>query len=317
MEKLNTVEEILFEIARTLEFCRNDPTFPGSIAYKTAATGYIKARCMRRGIEMELIEWKGGEKEVVGGDWYEIPALLLDLSKRIEAKHGRVKSFAGQFSPHNVLTLQAKGPDGVLGEWSLVFSAEEAAKARQEPLELVAQADDVSGIPVGIVGGLQDLNGWLRNRLFPLKPKAAIPVKFWKISDPVVLWSALQYLYGYLLKPYDYDDSALPPLPAGYTTVCTIFHAFEEIDNEGVETAIENLGSEYCDALVAELRRVGLAQLGDSFNMAWKAHPEGTKPDSTAFDAIVTKLHEEIDDEVTLDAIHRYVGGHAQLFERE
>ena len=316
MDERRTIEGILFEIARTLDFCRSEPGFPESIRYKTGATAFFKARCRQRGIDLELIEWKGGAKQVVGGDWYEIPTLLLDLSKLLEKSHGRVKSFAGQFSPENLLTLQTNGADGPLGEWSLQLSPTDAARARQESPELVALADDVAGIPAGIVGALQELNEWLRNRLFPLKPKATIPVKFWRIADPVVLWSALQYLYGYLLKPYGYDESALPPLPAGYTTVCTIFHAFEEIDNEGTETAIDNLGADYCDALVAELQRVGLIELGDSFRAAWRTHSEGVQPDAAAFGDIVTKLHQQIEDEVTLDAIFRYVSGHAALFEQ-
>jgi hypothetical protein len=130
-----------------------------------------------------------------------------------------------------------------------------------------------------------------------------------------VLWSALQYLYGYLLKPYGYDESAIPPLPAGYTTVCTIFHTFEEIDNEGTETAIENLGADYCDGLATELGRVGLAELGDLFRAAWRTHPLSAAADSVAFEDLITKLHEQIEGDVTLDAIYRYVSGHPQLFE--
>ena len=312
----HTIEDILFEIARTLDYCRTEPAFPESAGYKIGATAYIKAKRVGRRMGMDLLEWKGGKMEVVGGDWFELPTLLLDLSRLLEPAYGRVKSFTGQFNPQNVLTLQAKGAGGVLGEWSFAFTAEEAAKVPRESPEHIAQADDVAGIPEGIVGALRKLNDRLRNSLFPLKPKAAIPIKFWKISDTVVLWSALQYLYGHILEPYGYDDAAVPPLPAGYTTVCTIFHAFEEIDNEGTETAIENLGADYCDALVAELRRVGLVGLGDLFRQAWRAHPDGAKPDAAAFENIVEKLHEAIEDDATVDAVFGYVSGHAELFER-
>src|SRR5262249_22168632 len=129
MDKSNTIDGILFEIARTLDFCRAEPSFPESIRYKTGATAFINALCNQRGIEMELIEWKGGEKQVIGGDWYEIPTLLLDLSKLLTRTHGRVKSFTGQFNPHNVLSLQARGDGSVLGEWSFAFSPEQAAEA--------------------------------------------------------------------------------------------------------------------------------------------------------------------------------------------
>jgi hypothetical protein len=175
----------------------------------------------------------------------------------------------------------------------------------------------VSGIPEGIVGALRELNDWLRTRLFPLKPKTAIPVKFWKTTDPIVLWSALQYLHGHLLKPYDYDESALPALPEGYTTVCTIFRTFEEIDNEGTGTAIENLGADYCGALVTELHRVGLADLSDLFRAAWRAHPDGAKPDAVAFESITGKLHDAIEDDTTLNTIFRYVSGHTRSFEEQ
>lgn len=315
MSAPDTVEGILFEIARTLDYCRTEPAFPESAGYKIGATAYLKAKCAGRQMDMGLLEWKGGKMEVHGGDWYEIPLHLLNLSKILEPTHGHVKSFIGRFDPHNVLTLQAKGSGGLLGEWSFAFSAEEAAKVPQESPELIAQADDASGIPEGAIVGLRTLNDWLRNSLFPLKLKSALPIKFWKMSDPVVLWSALQYLYGHLLEPYGYDDAAVPPLPPGYTTVCTIFHAFEEIDNEGTRTAIDNLGADYGEALAAELRRVDLAGLGELFRTAWRVHPDGAKPDAAAFENIIEKLHEAIEGEVTLDAICRYVSSHADLFE--
>ena len=192
MSAPDTIDAILFEIARTLDYCRTEPAFPESVGYKIGATAYLKARCKGRLMDMDLLEWKGGKMEVHGGDWYEIPQHLLNLSKILEPTHGRVKSFTGRFDPHNVLTLQAKGSGGVLGEWSFAFSAEEAAKVPRESVELIAAADDVSGIPEGAIVGLRTLNDWLRNSLFPLKPKSAVPIKFWTMSDPVVRWPALQ-----------------------------------------------------------------------------------------------------------------------------
>lgn len=316
MGKPTTIDELLFEIARTLAYCRVEPAFPESTAYKIGATAYIKAKPAGRLMDMHPVQWKGGKREVCGGDWYEIPLHLLKLSRLLEATHGPVKSLTGEFSPDDVLTLRAKGAGGVLGEWSLAYSAEAGAKAQQESPESLAQANDVSGIPQEIVGALRELNDWLRDRLFPLKPKASIPVKFWRIAEPEVLWEALQYLHGHLLKAFDYDESALPPLPAGYATVCTIFHVFEEIDNEGTETAIENLGAEYCDSLVEELRRVGLDELAELFRTAWTTHPEGRQPDAAAFEAVIDRLHEEIESEATLQAIDRYVSRHSQLFEQ-
>jgi hypothetical protein len=105
-------------------------------------------------------------------------------------------------------------------------------------------------------------------------------------------------------------------LPEGYITACTIFRAFEEIDNEGVETALENLGAEYCAALESELRRVGIAELGETFRIAWRSHPEGAQPDAVAFAEISSKLHEQIEDDATLQAIFRYMSGNARLFEQ-
>lgn len=313
MAKPDTIDGILFEIARTLDFCRTD--FPGSARYKSGATAHLRARREGRWFAPE-IQWKGGEMEVRGGDWYEIPTLLLDLSRLVEAGQGPVKSFTGQFSPQDVLTLQAKGAHGLLGEWSLAFSKESTGNAQHSP-ELLAQADDVSGIPEGIVGALQDLNDWLRNRLFPLKPKVEVPVKFWNAPEPVVMWSALQYLYGYLLKPYDYDATALPALPEGYTTACTIFEMFEQIENEGLETAIENLGADYRDALVAELRRVGATELGDLFRAAWNTHPGSTKADAKAFALTEARIDQAIEDEATLDVICAYFSRRADLFEQQ
>ncbi len=311
----SSVDGILSEIARTLDFCRRDPAFPDTHRHTSHATGHIKARLKSGRVDMELIEWKGGELAVVGGDWYEIPSLLLSLSRLVEATHGPVKSFTGQFSPQDVLTLQAKGAGSVIGEWSFAFSADAAAKARQESPQALAAADDVSGAPAAIVPALHSLNDFLRDRLFPLKPKADIPVRFWKIADPVVLWTALQYLYGHLLALVDYDESALPPLPDGYTTVCTIFHAFEEIDNEGVETALDNLGADYREPLAAQLRGIGLDELASAFERAWATHPESANPDAKAFDATIDRLHELIEDDATLQAVHRYVAGHADAFE--
>jgi hypothetical protein len=311
----DAIERILFEIARTLDFCRNDPAFPESATHKEHATAHIEARRSGGRIEMDLIEWKGGPLDVVGGDWYEIPSLLLDLSRLLESTRGPVRRFAGRFSPRNVLTLHAKGAGGILGEWSFELSAEAAAQARRESPELVALADDVSGIPAGAVEALRDLNGFVRDRLFPLRPRAAIPVRFWRTADPVVLWSAAQHLYGHLLARHDYDASALPPLPDGYTTICTIFHAFDQIDCEGLETAIDNLGPDYRDALVARLRLIGLDALGDSFAQAWATHPAGASAEATAFDAIAQRLESQIDDEATLQAIHRHVADHAGSFE--
>lgn len=129
-------------------------------------------------------------------------------------------------------------------------------------------------------------------------------------------WSALQYLYSSLLAPFGYDDAALPPLPPDYTTVCTVFHMFEQIDNEGFETAIENLGEDYRDPLVAEFNRIGLPTLGDLFHRAWLAHPAGGKPNAKAFKNVTAKLGELIDDDATLDAIHSYVSNNARLFEQ-
>lgn len=315
MARPSRVDEVLFEIARTLDFCRNDPAFPGSHRHRACATGHVEARLEGGRVEMELIEWKGGERDVVGGDWYEIPSLLLSLSRLIEATHGAVTSFTGQFSAQDVLTLQARGTRGVLGEWSLAFRADDAEKARQESPEASTETDEVCGIPAAIVPALRTLNDFLRERLFPLKPKAELPIRFWKIADPVVLWTALQYLYGHLLAIVDDDESALPPLPDGYATVCTIFHAFEQIDNEGVETAIGNLGPDYRDPLVAQLRGIGLDALADAFARAWAAHPTSANADADAFDAAADRLHEWIEADATLEAIHRYVAGHAEAFE--
>jgi hypothetical protein len=307
------IESILFEIARTMDYVRHDPLFPESQDCRAGATGHIKAKPAGRLMDMDLIEWKGGTLTVIGGDWYEIPSLLLEFAKLLAKTHGPVKSFRGQFSPQNVLTLQARGKAGVLGEWILAYTP----KARNESPELLQQADDVSGVPECIVGALRELNDRLRNRLFPLKPKAGIPVKFWNIADPVVQWTAMQHLYLELLRPFGYDDAAVPPLPKGYETICKIFHAFEEIDNEGFETAIENLGSDYRDPLVAELHRVGLPALADLFHNAWLAHPEGPQPDAMAFETITATLGKLIDeDESTLDAIHRYVASNGRLFEQ-
>ena len=307
------IEGILFEIARTMDYLRHDSLFPESQGYKAQATGYIKAKPIGRLMDMELIEWKGDRMLVVGGDWYEIPSLLLELSNLLAKTHGSVKSFTGQYSPQNVLTLQAKGKGGVLGEWTLAYTSKE----RKESPELVKQADDLVGVPESIVGALRKLNDRLRKRLFPLKPKAAIPVKFWNIADPAVQWTALQYLYLELLQSFGYGATAVPTLPQGYTTVCTIFHMFEEIDNEGFETAIENLGWDYRDPLVAEFYRVGLQVLGDLFYEAWLAHPKGAQPNAKAFKTTTAKLAKLIDDnDATLDTIHRYVGANARLFEQ-
>lgn len=220
MARPSRVDEVLFEIARTLDFCRNDPAFPGSHRHRAHATGHVEARL------------EGG-----------------------------------------------------------------------------------GGIPAVIVPALRTLNDFLRGRLFLLKPKAELPIRFWKIADPVVLWTALQYLYGHLLAIVDDDESALPPLPAGYATVCTIFHAFEQIDNEGVETAIGNLCPDCRDPLVAQLRGIGLDALADAFARAWATHPTGANADADAFDAAADRLHEWIEADATLQAIHRYVAGHAEAFE--
>jgi len=134
----HTIEDTLFEIARTLDYCRTEPAFPESAGYKIGATAYIKAKRVGRRMGMDLLEWKGGKMEVVGGDWFELPTLLLDLSRLLEPAYGRVKSFTGQFNPQNVLTLQAKGAGGVLGEWSFAFTAEEAAKVPRESPERLA-----------------------------------------------------------------------------------------------------------------------------------------------------------------------------------
>ena len=312
-QKPEIIEGILSEIARTMDYVRHDPLFPESQGYMAEATGYIRAKPAGRRMDMELIEWKGGKKHVVGGDWYEIPSLLLGLSELLAEKHGSVKSFSGQFSPRNVLTLQAKGKNGLLGEWTFAYTP----KVQMESPELIKLADDVTGIPEFIVDALRELNDRLRTRLFPLKPKAEIPVKFWNITDPVVQWTALQHLYLELIRPFGYDAAAVPPLPEGYETVCTIFHAFEEIDNEGFETAIENLGWSYCDPLVAELDRVGLPAIGALFHQAWQAHPEGTRPDAKVFKATTAQLGKLIDaDDATLNAIHHYVSANAKLFEQ-
>lgn len=128
----SSVDGILLEIARTLDFCRRDPAFPDAYRHKAAATGHVKARLKSGRVDMELVEWKGGELAVGGGDWYEIPSLLLALSRLIEATRGPVKSFARQFSPQDVLTLQAKSAHGVIGKWSLASRADDAAQARPE-----------------------------------------------------------------------------------------------------------------------------------------------------------------------------------------
>jgi hypothetical protein len=299
----NTIESILFEIARTMDYIRHDPN----------ATGYLKAKVVGRMMDMDLIEWKGGKRAVIGGEWYEIPSLMREMSELLARTHGPVKSFTGQFSPQDVLTLQAKGKGGVLGEWTLAYTR----KPRKESPELIEQAGDVSGVPESIVGALRSLNDVLRKRLFPLKPKAEIPVKFWNIADPEVQLTALQYLYLELLKPFGYDDAAVPPLPQGYTTVCTIFHVFEELDNEGFETAIENLGWGYRDSLVKELNRVGLPALGDLFSKAWLAHPKGATPNARSFKTVTAKLSDLIDDhDATLYPIHLYVVANKRLFEK-
>lgn len=309
----DTIEGILFEIAQTMDYVRHDPLFPESHDCMSGATGYFKAKPAGRRMDMELIEWKGGKMPVIGGDWYEIPSLLLKLSILLAKTHGPVKSFSGRFSPQDVLTLQVKGNSGALGEWTLPYTA----RARKESPELIRQADDVSGVPQCVVGALRDLNDRLRNRLFPLKPKTEIPVKFWNIADPVVQWTAMQYLYPELLRPFGYDDAAVPPLPEGYKTVCTIFHMFEQIDNEGFETAIENLGSDYRDPLVAELHRVGLPALGDLFYEAWLTHPDGGQADARVFETITENLGKLIDDEdATLQTIHGYVSANGCLFEQ-
>lgn len=318
MDKSENVERCLFEIARTLEFCRNDPAFPESIPFKVDATAHVKAKSKGgKLVDLHLIEWKGGAKKVVGGDWYELPVLLQRFLELSVGGGDGMTLITVEFSPQDVLSLRLKNAGNVLEEWSYAYSAVDGAKSREESAEDIARADDVSGVPKAIVGSLRELNTWLRDRLYPLKSRAAIPVKFWQISEPDVLWSALQYLYGHLLKPYDYDESALLVLPSGYTTACTIFNAFEQIDNEGFETGIENLGPEYCEALVAELRRVGLATLGDSFRCAWDAHPEGPSPDPAAFECVTAKIEADIEDQATMDTIHRHVSSHAASFERE
>jgi hypothetical protein len=310
----NGIESILFEIARTMDYIRHDPLFPEAQGYLVGAIGYIKAKPVGRLMDMDLIEWKGGKKSVVGGDWYEIPSLLLKLSELLAQQHGPVKSFFGEFSPQNVLRLQAKGEGGAIGEWTLAYTP----NACNDSPELVKQADDVSAVPECVVGALLELNDQLRKRLYPLRPKADIPVKFWNIADPAVQWAALQHLYLELLRSFGYDEAAVPPLPQGYTTVCTIFHAFEEIDNEGFDTAIENLGWGYRDLLVLELNRVGLPELGDLFEKAWLAHPKGAQRDVKAFKKITAKLAKLIDDDdATLEAIHRFVSTNSRLFEQD
>lgn len=311
--KLESIENILFEIARTMDYVRPTSLLTESDGCMAEVTGYIKAKPVGRLMDMELIEWKGGKKHIVGGDWYEIPSLLLDLSRLLAPEHGSVQVFVGQFSPQNTLTLQAKGKGGVLGEWTVPYTP----KAQVESPELVKHANDVSGIPEFIVGALRALNDRLRHQLFPLMPKADIPVKFWNIADPRVQWTALQYLYPELIKLFDFDAAAVPPLPKGYETVCMIFHAFEEIDNEGFETAIENLGENYRGALIAELGRVGLPEMASLFDKAWQAYPEGVQPDAKAFKAVTARLSKLIHDDIaTLDAIHRYVSANAHLFEQ-
>ncbi len=87
-----TIEGVLFEIARTLDFCRNDPAFPGSAAQKQDATGHIRARRKGGRIEMDLIEWKGGPLERLAAQTDDEATLL--------AIHRHVTGHADAFESH-------------------------------------------------------------------------------------------------------------------------------------------------------------------------------------------------------------------------
>lgn len=314
MAKANTVESILFEIARTLDFERHDPTVA---SYKVGATAFLQAQREGRGFSPD-IEWRGGKLTVRGGDWHGIPTHLLNLSKMLEQGGERVRSFAGQMNPEGVLTLQARNSSGrLLGDWTHAFSREAAALANRASPEMLAQADDTSGIPSDIVDSLLELNDFIRNRIHPLEPPGTVPVKFWNAPDHVVMCSALQYLPGRLLEAYDYDEAALATLPPGYRTAHTIFEMIEQIENEGLETAIENLGDAFRKLLLEELRRVGLPALAELFSEAWKFHPGSAKADAAKFEAVEIAINAMLDeDDATSDTICRYFSKRSDLFEQ-
>ena len=314
MAKVETVESILFEIARTLDFERHDPTVA---SYKVGATAFLQAQREGRGFSPD-IEWRGGKLTVRGGDWHGIPTHLLNLSKLLEHGGERVRSFTGQMNPEGVLTLQAKNSSGrLIGDWTHAFSREAAALANHASPEMLAQADDTSGIPADIVDSLLKLNDFIRNRIHPLAPPGTVPVKFWNAPDHVVMYSALQYLPGRLLEAYDYDEAALATLPPGYRTAHTIFEMIEQIENEGLETAIENLGGAFGKALIEELRRVGLPALAELFSAAWKFHPQSVKADTAKFETAEIEINALLDyDEETVYTIWWYFSKRGFLFVR-
>src|SRR5438445_1177662 len=313
MAGTSTVEGILFEIARTVEFARQDPT---TASYKIGATAFLKAQRKSRGFVPD-IEWRGGKCTVVGGDWYDIPAHLLNLSKLVEQSGDQVRSFAGQMNAEGVLALQAISSSGrLLDDWTHRFLREAAALANRASPEVLAHADDTSGIPADIVDSLWKLNEFVRNRIHPLAPPGTVPVKFWNAPDDVVMCSALQYLPGHLLEAYDYDRAALATLPPGYRTAHTIFEMLDQIENEGVETAIDNLDDGFHDELTRELRCVGLNPLAALFRSAWAVHPSGAKADAEKFGALEGEISSAVDDENTTETICTYFKNRSDLFEQ-
>src|SRR5438045_5356531 len=136
-------------------------------------------------------------------------------------------------------SLQALGPSKrPLVDWTITCSRERAARTCEATPDEIARAEDVAGIPPGVVAGLRSLNRMLRRTVHPLAREGTVPIKFWNAPDVVVMYSALQYLPSYLLQEFDYEREALLKLPSGYRTAQIIFEMLDQIENEGMTTAI-------------------------------------------------------------------------------
>ncbi len=302
-----TIEDLLFEIARNLDFkLQKDVGGDGAVAR-------LVARREGRGFVPEIeIEFAG--RRYLGGDWYDLPEHLASLARLLGDVRDPVRTFAGRMGTDGMLVLSANGAEGrVLGDLTYAYSRADGMRARFSSTEQLARAGDIAGIPAVLVASLQSLNAFLR-RTHPLAAPASIPVKFWNAPEHSILHRALQYLPNYLLEPFSYDPLGFAGLPPGYRTAYIVFEALEQIENEGLRTAIDNLGPAYCDDLVEQLEKIGVRALGDHFRRAWAAQRDA-EADPLRFRQARRIVLDALEDEAFFQAVARYFAGRPELFE--
>jgi hypothetical protein len=299
----NKIEKLLFDIGLQLGFVQKKWGLPWSSAT-------VRAR-RNKGFDPDItIKFADGCTGFVA-EYYDIPKFVKKIVKVIDVDIPNVEILTIRMSNGKML-LKALAADGKIckgGRWHYTFDRE-TENVPQPSLEQLADAKDVTNVPRAFASRLRKLNEAMRNSFYPLTPSHEIPVKFWKIKNKDIFYGALYYFPGYFfdkLDPYYYDRRPIPDLPIGYLPAYTVFESLNQLENEGLATAIANKGSNFYREVSTIYRAVGLVKLANLYRSALAAYDDDSYENpSKKFEQINSAISNAVNTQKHANSLIKY-----------